>query len=246
MTTNVLDLVASIAVTDSRWSISTPSFFVYLDDPGFEKMVAKKPFLFVFAGAGSLIQKWKDWANALPNSLHDMPDFSKESRAMAITITDMDKSAVLFERIQRHVEFNARFAGSGALHAFAYWKDNGDAMGAVRSAILMDRCSGGEIKFYKFDGRNNLDERIRFEQLVEIFSKKGLIMRTNQNTEQALVPINEEAARDPEVACLVSSITSGQAEIISPCEEMYIPWKEEEKRRFTRVATNIAKNLGGE
>jgi hypothetical protein len=243
MTTNVLDLDAGIAATDSRWSISTARFFVCIDDAGFEKILARKNFLLVFAGAGSLIQEWKDWAKGLPGSLHKMPNFSLKSRAVAITITDMDSVGVLFERMQNqnYSDQKVRFTGTGSPHAFAYWQEHHDALGAVQSAILMDRKSGGSVKYYMFDGRNNLEETIRFEELMDKVAKKGMIMCTDKSTE--LLPIQEVAKTNPEVDALVRTIESGEAEILSPCDEMYRPWTEEEKRRFQRVAENIAKRL---
>jgi hypothetical protein len=107
----------------------------------------------------------------------------------------------------------------------------------------MDRCSGGDVKFYRFDGKNNLTETIRFEGLRSKFVNEGMIMRTDQQTGNELIPIHEAVKTDPEIANLAHTIESGEAEILSPCEEMYKPWSAEEKRRFDRVTANMVKQL---
>ena len=160
---------------------------------------------------------------------------------MAITITDTYNAAVLFERMQRHSEPNARFTGTGAPHAFACWEELHDAIAAVKSAILMDRRSGGTVKYYRFDGKTNLAETIRLEGLKHVFANEGMIMSIGPENEPR--PIREAAQDDPGVRALLHSIESGEAEILSPCEEMYRPWTDEEKRHFVRVATNMAKHL---
>jgi sugar/nucleoside kinase (ribokinase family) len=244
MTTNVLDLEAGIAATDSRWSVSTPRFFLCIDNTGFEKIVARSKYLLVFAGAGSLIQEWKDWSLGLPASLEHEPEFSRKSRAVAVTITDMDDASVLFERMQTRSEPNARFTGTGAAHAFAYWQEHGNAIAAVRHAIALDRASGGDVKFFKFSGENNIFDTIRFGELRQMLAREGHIMMNDGSN--SFAPVQEAAKTNPEVDSLVKTVLDGDAEICSPCDEMYREWTEDEKRHFRRVAANIAKHLENE
>lgn len=235
MTTNVLDLHAGIAAADSRWSSSSDDglLMAYADDVGFEKIMPFYHLLLVFAGSGELIQQWKDWllhmgAEELP------PTDAPPNRTISVTVTNIYLSALLFECRQiRCKEQYARFAGSGGIHAYRYWLNNGDARMAVQYATSMDVYSGGTTKYFKFDTReNNLHETIRVNKVNAIIYERDHLMdfRTKQT-----VSLKEAAKQDEEVARFAERIKSGEARVETPGMGPSTPWTNEERQELYRV-----------
>lgn len=240
MTTNVLDLRNNMAASDSRWSSRVGPFFFYVDDTGFDKMIARGYVVFVFAGDARLIQEWKDWAVNLPNNADVLPDYERDGRSIAVTLTNMDTGELMFEREQIGNE-EARFAGSGAVHACDCWNRNFDPIKAVQSAMYIDLCSGGEVKFFGFDRQTNVQNCTRIEALGQKLLDMGYVMRTDGKS--VVVPIRDAAANDPEVAKVIGGVMSGEHPLVAPCESMYKPWTQDEKRLFGRAISKVVKDL---
>lgn len=241
MTTNVLDLRNGVATSDSRWSASVGNFFFFVDDTGFEKIISKAHFAFVFAGDAGLIQEWKDWVADLPINADVWPDEERFGKSVAVTITNMDTSYVLFERKQEFATHEARFAGSGAIHAFACWVRNLDPIRAVKSAINLDFCSGGEVRYLWFNRTTNVDNCTRIESLGKKLVETGHVMRTDGR--QLAYPVRDVADTDSEVAKALSEIVSGKESLVAPCDAMYQPWTEDDKRLFSRAISKVVQEL---
>lgn len=240
MTTNVLDLRNGMAASDSRWSTRVGPFFFYVDDTGFDKIIPKNHFVFVFAGDSALIQEWKDWAENLPVNAHLWPDEERFGRSVAVTLTDTSTGNILFEREQIGTA-EARFAGSGAGHAYECWMRNFDPIKAVESAMFIDLCSGGEVKFFGFDRKTNVSNCTRIDKLRNKLFDTGYVMRTDGKP--VAYPIREAAANDAELTKAVNEIMSGEQNLVAPCDSMYKPWTSDEKRLFGRAIANIVKEL---
>lgn len=241
MTTNVLDLRNGVAASDSRWSASVGPFFFYVDDTGFDKIIDKGPFVFVFAGYSALIQDWKDWAAGLPNGADKWPDEERNNLSISVTLTNMNTGEVIFEREQIGTD-DARFAGTGGIHAYQCWSRNFDPMMAVNSAKFIDLCSGGETMFKAFDGKTNIQNCSRIESLGQKLVETGYVMRTDGKP-VAVMPIKDAAANDPELAKALNEVLSGKQALVAPCEAMYKPWTTDEKRMFGRAVAKVVKEL---
>ena len=241
MTTNVLDLRNGIATSDSRWSTDSGNFFFYVDNTGFDKIVSKGPFAFVFAGDSGLIQEWKDWASNLPDNSEVWPDEDRFGKSVAVTVTNMKTGHVLFERKQDFSTHEAKFAGTGSIHAYACWQRNFDAIRAVRSATYMDMCSGGDVKYLNFDGATNVENCTRIDRLTEILFETGRFMRTDGHPQS--YPIKDYSSVDPELSKALSDVVSGKQSLIAPCDAMYSPWTSDEKRMFSRAISKVVQEL---
>jgi hypothetical protein len=157
------------------------------------------------------------------------------SRKIAVTVTNMNLSTVVFEYGQLTCgEQFARVAGSGKIHAYGHWLRNKDARSAVHFATTMDRKSGGAVKYFRFAGReNNIHETTRFEQLGTRLIMEGFVMPAH--TETPVIPIKEAVENNPELAAKVARIQSGEIALESPCGEELQTWTEEAKQSFTRM-----------
>jgi hypothetical protein len=238
MTTNVLDLSAEIAATDSRWSLPIgASSLLYIDNSGCEKIFPVAHLLFVFAGYGGLIQLWKRWAAQLPELTTRIPPCEISGRSVCITLTDMERGRILFEHRQEVFEEQyARFAGTGRHYAYQNWCATGDAIQAVTFAIQQDIYSGGDVKYHRFNGRTNITEQRDMSYAAQKLIQEGRFMTTiNPNVTD--VPVSEAVKTNPELKTLVDRVVSGEASLISPCDGMYIPWTDDEKQQFSRVIT---------
>jgi hypothetical protein len=49
------------------------------------------------------------------------------------------------------------------------------------------------------------------------------------------VPVTEAIKDNPELKALFDRVLSGETSLVSPCDGMYVPWTEDEKRQFSRV-----------
>jgi hypothetical protein len=240
MTTNVLDLSVGIAVTDSRWSAMSNKWFMFLDDANFEKIVASGPYVAVFSGDSWLIQQWKDWMYSGRGKT--TPPIERQGCTLAVTVTDVPLGVVLFERGQQFIEETARFAGSGAFHAYDHWKRHADPFGAVSFAISADMFSGGTVKYFRFDtGENNLCDTIRLPELRQRLRKEGWMIDMETNTPPVRI---SETLKDAEsLRAAVESVERGETSLIAPDPAMYIPWTADEKYRFVRLMTRIKEEI---
>jgi hypothetical protein len=214
---------------------------IFLDNTGFEKMCARAGTLFVFAGSGRLIECWKTWIKTLPAVFYAPPPFEIGGTSIAITVTDMEDARIRYEHDQTIIEKLARFAGSGAYYAYESWKRNSSPVGAVKSAIFMDRGSGGEVKFYRFNGDNNLSDTIDYQELERKFQQGGIAMNPERATQGTL--LTELAKTDAEAKKALESLKNGSAEIIAPSPGMCVPWTDEDKRQLMAVMGEFCKKL---
>jgi hypothetical protein len=241
MTTNVLDLPSSIAATDSRWSMIIKNrWIVFVDDAEFEKIDVSYPYLSVFAGDGWLIQQWKDWMHS--EKQEGPPPTERCGCMISVTVTDMPKGSVLFERGQQVAEEMARFAGSGAFHAYEHWKRNFDAVAAVKFAMSVDMFSGGSVKFYCFStGENNLCDTIRLNDLRRKLKTEG--WRIDMNSNAPAIKIADVLKDNEDFLAALEDAERGEGHFVAPDPAMYIPWTEDEKHRFVRLMTRIKEEV---
>lgn len=235
MTTNVLDLRNGMAASDSRWSVNAADVLLFVDDVGFEKIAEQNRFVFLYAGNSLLIQKWKDYVES--GGQTDKPTDDEMDDLIAITITDMETGNVIFERTQSIPLPEARFAGSGAFPAMQCWLLNGCAKRAVSSAIATDSYSGGQIKYYSFDGDNNVTGNKRVDAILKEMTTRGMIMYKGDAAK--VIPVQEAAAVDPQVKAILDDISAGKVAPCAPCLEMYMPWEKGDLRRLDRALSHV-------
>lgn len=234
MTTNVLDINSGMLASDSRWSFDMPTFVAFVDDTGFDKIVVHKHLGFMFAGNSLLIQAWKSWLAANPAAEDVLPEVESDEGSIALSITDLERRTVLFEHGQNIQHPLARFAGTGARHAFLCWNANGCATTAVESAKIVDSYSGGQVKFLRcLDKQHNLDSSASVESIGRGFLEKGMIMY--KGSAGGVIPVKDAAANDPAVAKLRQEIVAGKAVASAPCDAMFNPWAASEKSKLARV-----------
>lgn len=236
MTTNVFDINARHMATDSRWSIDSSAFVLYIDDTGFDKICTAKGHAFMFAGNGKLIEQWKNWiaqSSSLPR-----PPIIQDNAVISVCVANIETALVRFERGQEISLPLARFAGSGARFAHDCWQVNNDAKLAVNSAKQKDWFSGGTVAFFDFgSGQHNLLNSISMKE-VKTQLLGGFVMYKFINSGQP-IPALEAAERDPEVKALLDKVTEGKISVNAPCESMYTPWTESEINEFNAVLDDI-------
>jgi hypothetical protein len=228
--------MAEVAATDSRWSRKVgASSLLYIDNSGYEKILVVAHLLFVFAGHGSLIQAWKRWAAQLPERTLPIPPCESEKCSVCVTLTDMRRSRILFEHKQDVFDDpSTRFAGTGRHYAYQNWSATGDAIAAVAFAIQQDMYSGGDVKYHHFDGRTNIKEQRDMSYMRRKLRQEGRFM-TIEPKSVTDVPVAEAIGNNPELKDLLDRVVSGETSLVSPCDGMYVPWTDDEKRQFSRV-----------
>ncbi|MEI6745949.1 MAG: hypothetical protein WCL34_08305 [Methylococcaceae bacterium] len=235
MTTNVFDINARHMATDSRWSIDSSEFVLYIDDTGFDKICIAKGHAFMFAGNGKLIEQWKNWIAQNPSNT-PKPPLEQDDSAISMCIANIETAAIRFEYRQDISLPLARFAGSGAKFARDCWLVNNNAQLAVNSAKQKDWFSGGTVAFFDFCSRqHNLLNSISIKE-VQTQLLGGFVMY--KNTGQP-IPAREAAERDPEVKALLDKVVQGQVTVSAPFEFMHTPWTEREKAELYSVLDDI-------
>lgn len=236
MTTNVTDLVEKTIACDSRWSIDSPLFVIYIDDTGFDKIVTYDTYAFMFAGNGRKIQEWKDWILSAPSgAASSAPDES----GIALCIVNTSNWGIEFERGQDiEVPGEARFAGSGSMHAHTCWKSNRNARLAVDSAKLMDVFSGGEVKYLDSYRNTNVNNSVTVSDVEALISKKGMVMYKTTKP-NAPVAIDVAAANDPSVKTVLDQISTGASTVNAPCDSMHNTWSDSDKNKLRQTLTKI-------
>lgn len=236
MTTNVFDQDKNHLATDSRWSYSVkgkhgtdlPDIVGFVDDTGFDKIVFDDTTAYMFAGDGALISQWRD--RILARSLMDgrRPGVA---RNFAICMVRRSDAFIVMEHGQQISGGPFRFAGTGAEPAYECWKVNGDPQKAVQSAQLLDRASGGDVKY--FDGkssRHNIDFSVGFAEIAEQFLKKGRIMYTNQS-----IPVADAVKNDPRAEEFVSRIRAGTIQAEAPSGYDPVIWTAADETRLDKA-----------
>lgn len=244
MTTTVYDGIAKIAATDSRWSISLENAVVYVDDSNFDKIeyLSDKRLVVTFAGNASLIEVWKTWfrtgmQGSRPSVSEKGP--SGEEFSIATCILSLNDGGVLFAHGQDIEIENAKFAGSGGIHAHGCWQNHKCAVRAVDSAKKLDVFSGGETKYVNMmAGEHNLNSPLSCRDMTTSFLSKGFVMYLH-NKADSPVPFQEAVSRDRAMEQLAQDIASGAVVARAPCDAMFKPWTPEEEKQLDDVLARI-------
>ena len=228
--------------TDSRWSIRSGNYVVYLDDTGFEKIEICNNYAIMFAGNGGRIQEWKNWIRSNPTDNTNKPP----EEGICVCIADMDTKEVIEKLKQTILPGGGYFAGSGEKFAAACWIKNNCAKKSVETAKSVDIFSGGEVKYYNFaDGDNNLNlnhpVNVATIQMVDsAIHKRGLVMTIN-NTGLQSKSIVSAANDNLEIADIRSQIAAGDLSANAPSNGMYEEWTSDEKQRLDNAFAKIFK-----
>ena len=234
MTTNVYDAASGTLICDSRWTIEATQagkdFDIYVDDPGFEKLALNDKHVFMFAGRADMIELWKEYIATNPTDGKGSPGLN----GIAVLIAKKGSHDIEFQ--YGHTIVNkfwpdgsrtiSSFAGTGGNHAAYTWTCTKDLDCAMENAFECDPCSGGEIKFFNTvsnDGR--VGECQGKESIFLAAKERGVVMYYKHQkfgmpsiTE---VPIQQAAAKDPEVQDVIEQLAVGRIDFVAPCESMY-------------------------
>lgn len=228
MTTNVFDAKNKILTSDSRWSIGTDFAIIYVDDTNFDKVAIGNDLSFTFAGNAQKIGEWKSWLSSPTRVVQSPPS----PDGISICAVEMSTFQVVFKRGQQEVE-DAFFAGTGTEPASVCWKTNKDAKRAVETAKMIDRYSGGTVKyFHMLDRENNLPEQSTYAESIKQLKERGIVMYHQQ---QQAVSLKEASANDPRVAEISNKIMSGEVSLNAPCPSIHTNWTNEEKDTLNSV-----------
>ncbi|OBY48670.1 hypothetical protein [Pseudomonas sp. AU12215] len=232
MTTNVYDKNTLKAGTDSRWSMTKEFAFFFVDNSGFEKIVATENAIFVFAGDSLVIQQWKDFLFSEHTAL-EQPNLD----GIAMLMVDKTTGDVIFSHGQdiqpadEESRVVASFAGSGARHAAGCWMQNRDVVRSINTAKLFDLYSGGDTKYFELQANNgNLTEDVGLAGLNRAFMERGMVMYLANG--QAPMSIRDAAAQDDRVKELVDGIAKGSLSLSAPCDAQFIKPTQEDKDRL--------------
>ena len=233
MTTNVYDQAPGILASDSRWSNRADGYLFYVDDVGYEKIVNDTQLAALFAGTLEYIDLWKSWF--ISGREGNPPRVSKN---LSVCLIDMATGVVRLDRGDKIASSckTARFAGTGAPHAFDCWVVNNDPLKAVATAAYFDRRSGGTIRHLnRRTGQNNLNNVATLEQLMRNFQTKGEVIMLNAGQTQKPIAISE-AVNDPAVRDAFAKVeSSGAGGLSAPFMGMGKEWTAEEEAQLYAV-----------
>lgn len=250
MTTNVLDMQSLIMTTDSRWSAEDDNFIFYLDDTKYDKIVIDDDTAFMFAGAGSLIQEWKEKI-ADETIFCDELNYGEGDITIDVCIVDMGEKEIMTAKGGIPLGGVAHFAGTGMYHALRCWTKNNCAKTAVKTAIENDNYSGGDVKFIEFESRvNNINDTNTIDDVRRELNLRGIVMNRKDGTKIGkinngnIIPFgSEESANDADnlykAQSFVNDVTSGKIPVTAPCASMYVPWTEDEKAELSSALKKI-------
>lgn len=231
MTTNVYDRAHLIAGTDSRWSITNDFAIFFVDDSGFEKIVATDTAVFLFAGDSAVIQQWKTFLFSEDQTSEPPLD------RIALLMVDKTDGDVIFSHGQDiqpeddDRKLIASFAGSGARHAAGFWLLHRCALSSIQVAKLLDPYSGGETKFFELKSNTgNLSNDVGLDGLNKSFMERGMVMYLTNG--QVPISIHDAAAQDPRVKELVTNIAQGSISLSAPCDAQFIKPTDEDKAKL--------------
>jgi hypothetical protein len=232
LTTNIYDIPESKLASDSRWSIDRSDFLIFVDDTGCEKIIFENNVACMFAGNGRLIDIWKEWI--LNPNRGEKPPVEIENVAVVICMVSAVSNKLIFEHGQGIQIEDARFAGTGAIHAYSCWFTNRNAEQAVISAIKSDCYSGGTVKYFDCKSKiNNLKNSANIDQVHSELAIRGSVMY--KNNENRFISIKDAASNDPSVANVLSDLQSGAIAANAPCDAMYNKWPEEKIKELHYV-----------
>jgi hypothetical protein len=241
MTTNVFDSNAGLICTDSRWSMRCGSWLLYVDDVNYHKIALRSDHAVMFAGQSLRIDEWKTWLRLDPFDVTRMPS----TEGVVVCLIRLSTGRVAFERGVDVEREGAYFAGSGSRAAVECWMLNRCAQTAVQSAIGVDACSGGEVKFYDVkNGQSNLSPAPqRLASLADVHTAietRGTVMNISSTRSSAPIPFAKlkslgiEGCTEQDQADLlqlVASVGDKTLMLSAPCDGMYEAWTDDEVQR---------------
>lgn len=224
--------------TDSRWSIQSGNFVVYLDDTGFEKIEIRNDHAFMFAGNGGRIQQWKDWIRSDPKDDSAQP----QEEGICLCVVNIQAKKVKSSFKQHIIPGGGYFAGSGALYAVPCWIKNACAKRSVETAKISDVFSGGLVQYYDFVAQshnlNYAGSTVTIQMVDEAILKRGLVMTTNINSGPAL-PFAKAANDSSELSEIRDKISKGELSANAPAAGMYDTWTVEEKTELKKTLSDV-------
>ena len=235
MTTNAYCRAARLMASDSRWSYKGSSFYLYVDDTGFDKIdyiPGKAGFL--FAGDSEVIAKWKAWIYSSPASLAYRPEVK------AISVCIVNEQTGEFQEWHGNPLPNAWFAGTGSAYAIGCWAANKDAMRAIETAKGFDPQSGGTTKFYDLGTKShNLSMESSVKVIGEALLKRGMVMYRKNGIAPAQTPIADVIGSDAEVRAVCEQIEQGAISASAPCPGAMQEWSAEEEKSLNSALADI-------
>jgi len=249
MTTNVYDVAAGLLTSDSRWSADEGEWIVYVDDTGFDKIIADAQLAFLFAGNILNIAEWKGWVKSGRLQPAPLDRLDGTSLIMVEIATGSVVFGTDYLLVSRYDAMpSAWYSGTGAPHAKDCWEVNRCAMTAVASATKVDKYSGGTTSHFNRNSRaSNVTNSAAVESVLVQMRERG-IMKNNNGAEFMISDvIAADAANDPaskqidDVAKrLAQKVMQGNVTLSAPFPGIDQPWTNEKKSELARVLARYA------
>lgn len=223
---------------------------VFVDDTGFDKIIADNQLAFLFAGDLLNIAAWKGWVAAGRTTAAPMDKLDETS----LIIVDVTTGTVVFNTdyllaSDSGPDRHAWYGGTGAPHAKDCWEVNKCAMKAVESAIMVDKYSGGRmIHFNRQTLETNATNAESHLSVVVQMRERGL-MKKNNGTEYKVSEVMSSsiAANDASKAeidsvakKLAEKVMNGSVALSAPFPGIEQPWTNEKKQELARVLARYA------
>lgn len=235
MTTNVRDSVSNVLAADSRWSVTVhlddADIILFVDDADYQKILAFRAGVFMFAGDSQKIDNWK-FAMALANNFPAAVNWeSLPTTGLTISCVERVTGDVRFEINHSISLADCSFAGSGASYAADCWSSNRNAIMAVSTAISMDLYSGGVVRYYRLSNdRNNIGIDRSLSALGAALVERGFVMNTA--TKNQAISIKEALKTDERLRKVADDIATGKVTPTAPHDNMDRVWSTDEKARL--------------
>jgi len=210
---------------------------IFIDDIGFEKICFDDDYAYMFAGDGSLIQMWKQWISSPVKSLLQIPNIP-DGMPFSICIVDCSSGFIKADFGVISGGLLVRFAGSGREPARECWSKNKCARKAVMSAIAIDRCSGGNVKYLEISSKkNNLNDVNSIADVSRELKTKGKVMFPNQHgIVKSIADVDDQFVQKQ-----VDKIVAGEASLGAPVGDAHATWTSEDNEKLHSVMKEIFK-----
>ena len=238
-----MDRRNAIVASDSRWSIELPDCLLFVDDTGFDKIIAREGAVMICAGSAQFIELWKAWfleptPQIPPTETKD--DAGNVWQAICVSIIGRPGFDQLFSAgSYENYEGAAEFCGTGALYAKDCYSVNGCATTAVRSASCHDPMTGGAVKFAQvnepFD--NNLNEAlVPLQEVMNQMNERGMAMDKSSGK---VVSIAEKFSDNTGAAAALCA-----SKLSAPSGQALRAWTDREKQDVLKVMAQIVRSEG--
>lgn len=243
MTTNAIDRRKKVVASDSRWSVEHgEDHLVFVDDTGFDKIADRAFACIVCAGDGVLIEEWKAWFRRPSIAAHSLPRTErtdKNGQMVSITISLIEKPSckVLFSSgWYLDFEDEAKFSGSGAVHARDCYFRNRCGKTSIGSAAQKDHATGGETKFVETETfKHNLHSgNVTLSEATHLLLTRGLVVNTKTGK---VITLKEYQSGGGGV---VDAIVAGEVSLSAPTGQAHRQWSESEKDELRRAMERVA------